>query len=231
MIPPLASYNNMTTTSSSSSSSLTVYLLCSGNGADAASYRPRRDESQWWNRRDALVRCVASFLLGPEAPEDRELILLCDGDHCRVHMKFECESGRNGMEVVPTEFAVIALWKEALTKAPSVVHRGRLSCWAVVSASVNNSNNNSQSNNKPGSIQDWGKRQLLKYLQKNCPMEFLREHHLNSSSAVLLRKVNRSGLAKVYQIWHKKNPPTCHKTASSSLTENSAENSSPSFKK
>ena len=42
------------------SSSLTVVLMCKGRGSD--SFRPNRDESQWWSRRDALVRCVASFL-------------------------------------------------------------------------------------------------------------------------------------------------------------------------
>ena len=47
-----------------------VVLLCKGRGADASSYRPHRDESQWWCRRDALVRCVSSFLFGAVEPSD-----------------------------------------------------------------------------------------------------------------------------------------------------------------
>ena len=48
---------------------LRVVLLCKGRGADKASYRPHSsDESQWWGRRDALVRCAASFLFGPDDP-------------------------------------------------------------------------------------------------------------------------------------------------------------------
>jgi Basic tilted helix bundle domain len=59
------------------------------------------------------------------------------------------------------------------------------------------------SQNEKSRIQDWNKRQLLEYLQKECSMEFLREHKLNSAPDVILRKANRSALAKVCQEWHK----------------------------
>ena len=74
---------------------LTIVLLCSGKGADTQSYRPNLDESQWWGRRDALVRCVAASLFGPrggirndrsapDAPSiDTELVLLFDEDGCQ----------------------------------------------------------------------------------------------------------------------------------------------------
>ena len=131
----------MASSSSSSSnsnatdtSSLKVVLFCSGNGADVGSYRPRRDDSQWWNRRDALVRCVASFLFGPSAAmtgrqqqqqQQRELVLFYDGDHCRVHMSLEGDddddsNNNNGTSngiVIPSEHVIIALWKEAVGKA------------------------------------------------------------------------------------------------------------------
>jgi Basic tilted helix bundle domain len=191
---------------------LKVVLLCSGNGADVSSYRPRRDESQWWNRRDALVRCVASFLFGPPCASDdsRELILLYDGDHCRVHMKME-DHATHG-DVIPSEFTVIALWKEAITKAlnantstrpsfPAVVRRGPLCCWAELSSSPMPQSSQSEK----ARIQDWNKRQLLEYLQKECSMEFLREHKLNSAPNVILRKANRNALAKVCQEWQKSN--------------------------
>lgn len=46
---------------------LKVVLFTNGVGADPTKYRPDADDSQWWNRRDALVRCVSAFLCGPQA--------------------------------------------------------------------------------------------------------------------------------------------------------------------
>jgi hypothetical protein len=36
--------------------------LGSGCGADVRLYQPNKDETQWWNRRDAMVRCVVTTL-------------------------------------------------------------------------------------------------------------------------------------------------------------------------
>ncbi|CAB9497378.1 triglyceride lipase activity [Seminavis robusta] len=226
---------------------LQVVLFCTGNGADANSYRPRRDESQWWNRRDALVRCVAAFLFGPRnnSNEDsRELILFYDGDYCRVHMKLEKELSDNQQEdddddAIPTEFTIIALWKQAITRAIQTSHKsgtskatieeltvrkGRLCCWAVLSSLSPPSDNN---NHKSGGsatrvIQDWSKRQLLECLQKECSMEFLREHKLNSAPNVILRKANRTALAKVYHVWHRQNNATSTKKNPKSTSKDSA---------
>ena len=237
--------NTNTSTEASHNSVLKVVLFCSGNGADVASYRPRRDDSQWWNRRDALVRCVASFLFGPRGvrQQKRELVLLYDGDHCRVHMTTTLDddddyetvaisaetraSRRDHHRIVPSEHVIIALWKEAIGKAllnvsqsnrsktePVVVQRGELHCWVVLSSTpvVSSSNDGNDRNHHCNStsndarrrmIQDWSKRQLLEYLQKECSMDFLREHKLNSNPAVLLRKTNRGALTKVYHHWLK----------------------------
>ena len=63
---------------------LTICLLCSGKGDEAQSYRPNLDESQWWGRRDALVRCVSASLYGPrntkQRPDRVEPCLLFDED-------------------------------------------------------------------------------------------------------------------------------------------------------
>jgi len=75
---------------------LRVVLFVKGRGNANGTYRPTKDESQWWGRRDALVRCVAAFLCGPPAPRagplartSRELVLLYDEDWCRIHMTYE----------------------------------------------------------------------------------------------------------------------------------------------
>ena len=58
---------------------LRVVLFCKGKGADKDSYRPRSDEKQWWGRRDALARCVSSFLFGAQSKHGgktkKELVL------------------------------------------------------------------------------------------------------------------------------------------------------------
>ncbi len=81
-----------------------VVLLCKGRGGDPNTYRPNRDETQYVARRDALVRCVASFLFGPSKYErlegknamgnmtsasSREMIMLFDEDMAELHMALD----------------------------------------------------------------------------------------------------------------------------------------------
>mgnify|MGYP005848447619 CR=1 FL=1 len=202
---------------------LKVVLFCTGEGADVNSYRPKRDESQWWNRRDALCRCVASFLFGPPSTNnsrnnDRELIFFYDGDHTRIHMKLDHAAARNN-RIFPSEHNIIALWKEAVAKAiqafpnaksktnPPIVKRENLLCWVVLSPeSTVSSNNNSALSSETTTvnmkmIQNWNKRQLLEYLHKQCSTEFLRENRLNAAPDVVLRKSNRTALSKIFQQW------------------------------
>lgn len=80
---------------------LTVVLSCHGPGSDASTFRPRRDESQWWQRRYALVRCVAAFLGGPSlevagggqatyhSSSRRRLVLLFDEDWARMELEYD----------------------------------------------------------------------------------------------------------------------------------------------
>ena len=46
------------------------------------------------------------------------------------------------------------------------------------------------------------KRQVLEYLQSHCSIEFLRQHRLNSSADVVLRKTNKRALMQVYRDWN-----------------------------
>jgi Basic tilted helix bundle domain len=47
---------------------LRVVLFCSGTGGDPVQFRPNRDETPWWGRRDSLTRCVAAFLMLTQHP-------------------------------------------------------------------------------------------------------------------------------------------------------------------
>ncbi len=94
-----------------------VVLLCKTRGGDPDSYRPNRDETQWVGRRDALVRCVTSFLFGPvmmgmmteqngnadnadntatdagtDAFVSREIIMLFDDDLAQLRMSVNSSS-------------------------------------------------------------------------------------------------------------------------------------------
>jgi len=174
---------------------LKVVLFAKGRGADASSYLPNRDESQWWGRRDALVRCVAAFLFGPSAPgpDSRELVLLYDEDWSRMHMKYSPSSSSSSIPV-PKEQLVVGLWKRAAsqTNGESVEFNG-LSCRLVRSHT---------SGELPTGMDS--KREILLHLQKCCSIDFLRKHGLNSSPAVILRKTNKQTLMKVWGQWKQK---------------------------
>jgi hypothetical protein len=81
---------------------LKVVLLANGIGSDPATYRPESDESQWWNRRDALVRCVTAFFFGylpddsggandDSRPPSQDSLQWPDGGSCQkeLHIVFD----------------------------------------------------------------------------------------------------------------------------------------------
>jgi hypothetical protein len=143
-------------------SMLKVILFTNGVGADAATYRPESDDRQWWNRRDALVRCVAAFLLGPSC--QKELILVYDQDWSTMRMEYNKATN----SLVPTERTIIALWKRAAKAPGESVEENGLSCRLVLSSI------NPPASSVPSSSEN--KRELLEYLQKNCSIDFLRQH-------------------------------------------------------
>ena len=163
---------------------LTVTLLVQGRGSDPDAFQPNRDETQWWNRRDALVRCVASLL-------PIELILLFDEDWAQMHMTTNC-----GCSVLPKEQVIVGLWKRAAANPKETVTVDGLSCRLIPSSSGAGASSLSCG---PGE----SKRDILEHLQKICSIDFLRKHRLNSSTDVLLRKTNKKALQTVWTAWTK----------------------------
>jgi hypothetical protein len=167
-------------------SSLTIALLCKGRGADAKSYKPDRDDSQWWSRRDALVRCVTSALFSSRCGDHNiTVILIFDEDWSFFKMSY---GGGDGF--LPTERAVVTLWKESASKPNQTIDHDGLSCRLTLSHI---------STEQPAFE---NKRQVLEYLQKHCSLDFLRQQGLNASSAVLLRKTNMTKLLQTWQTWN-----------------------------
>ena len=162
-------------------SQVQVVLFVKGKGSDASSFRPQRDESQWWNRRDALVRCVTAFLFGPGSKKvKKSLVLLFDEDWSRIQL--ELVDGSNGghqssQEFVPMEKNVIGILKMAAEASPGTTVSSQ-----GLQATLFRSENMKVSD-LPSNLDS--KRSILVYLQKNCSIEFLRAHGLNSSTAAI----------------------------------------------
>ena len=174
-----------------------VVLFVKGKGGDEASYRPQRDESQWWNRRDAIVRCVASFLLGPHCQKvDKIITLLFDEDWVRIQL--EVSKSVSAKDFLPTEQNVIALLKKAAGASPpgSPVQEQGIQAKLVFPKDM-------IMDKLPSSLDN--KRSILEYLQKTCTMDFLREKGLNSSAGAILKKTNKEKLTKVWNDWKQQN--------------------------
>jgi hypothetical protein len=92
--------------------------------------------------------------------------------------------------VVPTEQAILQLWKEAASN-PGVSFKG-VTCRRDSESTVGVS--------LPTNMDS--KRQVLEYLQQQCSMDFLRHHGLNSSADVILRKTNKKKLMEIWRVWN-----------------------------
>lgn len=115
---------------------LRVVLLCKGRGADASSYRPNRDESQWWSRRDALVRCASSFLFGPQGTGRKELIFLFDDDMARMDMTVDPEN----CFAVPTEQSILSSWTKSAQKLNETVQMDGMICRVIMEPTMSDEN-------------------------------------------------------------------------------------------
>jgi len=199
--------------SSSSSGHVSVVLLCMGRGGDPTSFRPSRDESQYWCRRDALVRCVTAFLFGPRvSPSDnngnvsdiqqkcsRDMILIFDDDRARVHLTLDTES--TGKTFVPTEQAILSLFKEAAQSLNKTVTHHGLACRTIMDPAHSSILNSQKGSNNELPVGLQSKREVLECLQKTCSIDFLRSRGLNSNITVLLRKSNKKDLVEVWKKW------------------------------
>ncbi|RHY61241.1 hypothetical protein DYB38_002353 [Aphanomyces astaci] len=191
-----------------------VVLLCKGRGGDAASYRPTRDESQWWNRRDALVRCVSSFLHGPWSAHcsSRELVLLHDEDYARIHMTV---ANPLSCRLLPTEQNIVSAWKSAAASSSSASKDRFDSPWTCRVERVHESG---ASTSSAAAVQHMdSKRQVLEHIQAHCSLDFLRGHGLNSKPDVVLRKTNKKALVQAWHQWTSQHKPPKSSSSASRL--------------
>ena len=184
---------------------LRVVLFAEGVGSDPSLYRPASDETQWWNRRDALVRCVAAFLFGPSGNDvgersaknkAKELVIVYDQDLTMVRMKF-IHNRASWDTFVPSESAIINLWKRAAKHPGQQVEDQHISC-CLERVQLDGLSGSSA----PSSISATSsKREILSFLQSVCSVNFLRKHRLNSPIEVVARKANKKVLLDVWEKW------------------------------
>jgi hypothetical protein len=181
---------------------LKVVLLCKGKGADPNTFQPNRDESQWFCRRDALVRCITSFLFGPTQTDmgSRELIMVFDDDLSRIHMT----RSDVGYVKPPTEHNCLSALKTAARRPNTLVVSNDigLKCILYLDPTYAREDKNidsNASNDLPPGLDS--KRQVLEYLQKHCSLDFLRSNSLNSKPDVILRKTNKDKLMNIWSLW------------------------------
>ena len=177
----------------STSCRVEVVLFCKGRGGDPNTYRPNSDETQYVARRDALVRCVSSFLFGPKDKDDnnRELIMLFDEDMAILQMTLD----KTNNNIFPKEQIILSLWKRAALNLNEIISFDGMIC----RISLNPTRNLSQDHaSLPTGL---SKRQIIEYLQKHCTLDFLRSNRLNCSVDVILRKTNQKKLMDVWNDW------------------------------
>jgi hypothetical protein len=128
-----------------------VILLANGVGGNPNTYRSNADESQWWNRRDALVRCVTAFLYCQtktttcNGSSSKELAILFDEDwtylsmmmHPAIPVETAMTQQQQQQVTIPKESTIIQLWKVA-TQNPGIRIRQKdgLSCLCVTETSA-----------------------------------------------------------------------------------------------
>lgn len=164
----------------------------------ASNFRCNKDASQWFNRRDALIRCVASFLFGPDNNincKQKELVILFDQDWSQLFMQ---KVGDANTVTYPSERNIISLWKSAWDRPGQTVIEHGLSCRIVMGPTSSTRSLPSRMDNK---------RDILEYIQSKCDIDFMREHRLNSSTAAVLKKTNKQALMKIWEQWLQKEGP------------------------
>lgn len=205
---------------------LTFVLFCSG-ALDAKTLRPELDSTQWWGRRDALVRCTSVLW---EAPVVREVVLLHADDNALLRT---CAAAAGAIPA-PTERRLISAWRDVAegTSVPGVsCERGawraaRLA--APVDASGGAAANGGGDGAEPSGaseLEQLDKREILAFLHANCDAAFLRAHALNSPAPVVLRRCNKAALLRAHAAWRAAQAPS---RASARAEPRGAEGSAPS---
>jgi hypothetical protein len=211
------------------------FIFFADGPCDESSWRINDDKSQWWSRRDALVRILGASLWQAPATANKTVSEVCflfenqveyiekmnsSNSFCRpvvVHKSAQIVAA----SPIPYERALIKHWKKVFQDTSKVQMRlsvGSMKqneketlcsyyAWkehAILSNVAGSTQNTTAATSAMPNIEALDKRELLKLLQDSCPLEFLREHGLNGSEALVLKKKNKQAVAAAYHAWRTK---------------------------
>eukprot|EP01039_Chlorochromonas_danica_P001479 gene1479-1610_t len=199
-----------------------AFIILSDGPCDSSSFRPNDDQSQWWSRRDALVRIVRAACykdsqhLPASSVHSVQIVFHSEKDRTdhatrstnkEKHAAYPHSIGlsfiqpvRLARSTVPTltEQALIRSWKmsfqqtESLRSSNSRSTSDFLSSWIWPLQSHNDPKNNSAAQ------LIIGKKQMIQAMQLSCDIDFLRKHHLNGSIELVSKKSNKSDVESAY---------------------------------
>jgi len=183
------------------------FLIFADGSSNLSDWRPNKDDSAWWLRRDALVRCISASAYS--------------GASCYIHQNVDSSiitvkpCAREDEESrVPSEVRLLRRIKEAIrqdgilagstdSQAVSFTHwkpQQPTSTFTTNQLAIEPTNNKLHNKNHSKFNQPT-KRDMVRTLQNNCDLEFLRKWNLNSKEDVVLKKISTSKLANACKEW------------------------------
>jgi hypothetical protein len=184
-------------------------LILSDGPCHPDSFRPSEDKSQWWARRDALVRILDAQQQGRVAGNEMEAfsyIMFHNGNSDSDDKSVSVMSCSLSVNTVSEEEVLHAMKRcgksssQPRLETSRFLHQPNIVCHSL-SAATNNIS--VQSTHLVGAISDTSsKKEILSILQSQCSIDHLRKHNLNSTAEIVLKKKNVQQLREAWNDWN-----------------------------
>lgn len=194
--------------------SLDFIVSCEGD-SKSDGFRPNKDETQWWMRRDAHCRISYACLLSLQSKYARpDLVGKChlfypaDASYMQMEIRNSKSSIRRKQE--PIERSWVELWRQASQQCDrgsgTVIMNMGSGNIEVVAKLVRTEvslvgKKRNISDVSSSQLELWDKSDILNFLSTHCTSEFLKRHRLNSSRNSILKKKNKRDLLSIFEDW------------------------------
>jgi hypothetical protein len=185
------------------------FVVLSDGRHDYQSFRPKEDHSQWWSRRDALVRIANVCCFdGPGVYNGITKEVIYIFNDTKTNDTFEKKEEKKNIGVViidgekmhkevhiPTENEILQTFRNSLKSCKEVLNEASFTSEHLQSVEsfeikMDKSNESVSSN--------LSKKEMISIMQQRAPLEFLRKFHLNGSLELVLKKINKNKLDEAY---------------------------------
>lgn len=208
-----------------------AFIVLSDGPCDSQSFRPNEDQSQWWSRRDALVRIVKAACCHGDQPAAHVhsiQVVFHNGSnkhknhgkgsnvgdsHSNVGLSFIQPAQLMTAIQHPCEQTIIKAWKASFQEAEDGINdkfKRTRSAGGIASCLFMPNHLHQPRGTVKGAAGggaggagggELGKKDMVTAMQSNSSMEFLRKHHLNGSVELVLKKVNKAALMTAFEEW------------------------------